>query len=86
MTGWSSGIAPRAVCQIAGGIGRHGEPDLERDVGERLGRGPRAGERAEPGAAAGDDGPVVARHDLEAEAAAKADQGLERVLVFRPVR
>ena len=77
MTGRSSGIGASRGPPGAIGLRRQGEPDPERDVRERLRRGPGTGEGAESGAAAGDDGPVIAGDDLETQSAAEADQGLE---------
>ena len=80
-TGPSSETGPRAVCQGPGGSGGSARPTWTAASASGLGHGPGPGEGAQPGSAAGEDGPVVAGQDLEAKGPAEPDQGLEGVLV-----
>ena len=81
MSGRSSGIGARGRLPARRDLRRKREPDLGRELLQRLRHEPGTGQRTEPGARAGDDGPVVTGDDIEPETAAEHDQGLEGVFL-----
>ncbi len=80
-TGRSSGTGPRAVCHTGAGSAGMASPTWSASSGSGSGAVQGRAKALSRERLPGEDRPVVAGDDLEAEAAAEPDQGLERALV-----